>query len=463
MSLTSALNAAKSGLSLSAARAEITSRNVANADTPGYVRKLDKAVTGLGGTVSIAKIDRQVDSMLNTLDRAGLSAMAAASARAEGMAAYTDVLGQPDAEGSPSYYLAALQASLVTLAGNPGGQVAQDATVTAARALTENLHGLTATLADVRAEVETAIRLDVADLNGALQIVAQLNRQISRSDSGMATADQQDKLDQALDTIAGLMDVKVSRDARGNTQIHSAGGTELLVGDQVMAVRYDAAAGTLYAGDQNITPGGGNRGFSEGSLAGLFDLRNTVLPGWSADLDTIAAGLVEATGRLAELAPGSGLGLFTDAGQPYAETARAGLAARIRINAAVDPEQGGTVSLLQNGGDPATPSGDLQHILALQAALRDPAQVAGSDGVTGFANQVSGTVTRQHSMRADAEAAQSRVTAAASTISAARSNMQSVDVDEEMQSLLAIQQAYSANARIISTVSGMLDDLIAAV
>lgn len=463
MSLTSALNAAKSGLAATSTRAEITSRNIANAETDGYVRKLGQAVTGLGGTVSIAKIDRQVDSMLNALDRAGISSMASASARADGMAAYTDVLGQPNAEGSPAYYLGALQASLVTLSADPSSRTAQNASVLAAKALTGNLHGLSGAIAEVQSEVEASIKLDVADLNTALQTVAGLNRQISRSDTGAATADQMDRLDRALDVIAGFMDVQIARDARGNTTVHTAGGTELVIGDQAVPVRYDAAAGTLSAGGQDITPGQVNRGFSEGSLAGLFDLRNNVLPGWSAELDTVAAGLVEASGRLAELAPGSGLGLFTDAGLVYDDANRKGLAARIQVNAAVDPDLGGDAGLLQSGGDPTRPIGDLSLIAGLQSALRDKPQISGAGSALGLSEYITSVVAGQHGQRADAEAAQSRVAAAASTISASRSNIQSVDVDEELQSLLAIQQAYSANARIISVVSGMLDDLIAAV
>jgi flagellar hook-associated protein 1 FlgK len=45
------------------------------------------------------------------------------------------------------------------------------------------------------------------------------------------------------------------------------------------------------------------------------------------------------------------------------------------------------------------------------------------------------------------------------TLVEADAQLSAVDLDYELQSLLAIEQAYTANARVIQTVSDMLDTL----
>lgn len=45
----------------------------------------------------------------------------------------------------------------------------------------------------------------------------------------------------------------------------------------------------------------------------------------------------------------------------------------------------------------------------------------------------------------------------------ARRNAEGVNIDDEMQYLMLIEQSYAANSKILTTVSQMIDTLIAAV
>lgn len=466
MSLNSALSVAKSALGTTATRAEIVSRNISNSDTPGYVRKTVQTETLQSGGVKVASIDRRVDQMLNRLDRSNISDLAHQRQLVDGMTAYTDILGQPNDETSPAAYLSQFNTDLAALAISPNSSAAQQSALASAKALAENLNAMSSVLDGVASEVNASIALDVGDLNAALNEVANINLAVLQSpDGSMELSNQQDRLDRALDTIAGIMDVKITTDGRGMTQIHSSGGTELLVNNKAATIGFDMVGGTLRAGEIEITPGATTRGFASGSLAGLFEMRDRTLPAWQADLDTIAGGLVEGTGRLAELTPDSGIGLFTDAGNAYDPEARAGLAARIAINEVADPARGGEVAVLHSGGDPARLSGDTSVIDGMLDAINTPVQVDVADGSaqSPLVSLVPSIVARQQSERVNAETGYERQSVSASITSSSRSNMQGVDVDEELQNLLAIQQAYAANAKIVSTASEMIDSLIAAV
>lgn len=466
MSLNSALSVAKSALGTTATRAEIVSRNISNSDTPGYVRKTVQTETQQSGGVKVASIDRRVDQMLNRIDRSNISDLSYQRQLVDGMTAYTDILGQPSDETSPAAYLSRFNTDLAALAISPNSSAAQQSALASAKALAANLNAMSGVLDGVASEVNASISLDVSDMNAALNEVANINLAILQSPSGsMELVNQQDRLDQALDTIAGIMDVKITTDSRGMTTIHSSGGTELLVNNKPSVISFDRVTGTLSAGDIDITPGSNVRGFSSGSLAGLFFMRDQTLPAWQSDLDTIAAGLVEGSGRLAELSPGSGLGLFTDGGNPYDAAAQTGLAKRITINALADPAQGGEVSVLHSGGDPTRLSGDTTVIDGILDAINTPVQVTVADGSaqSPLTSLVPSIVARQQSERVNAETGYERQSVSASITSSSRSNMQGVDVDEELQNLLAIQQAYAANAKIVTTASQMIDSLIAAV
>lgn len=72
-------------------------------------------------------------------------------------------------------------------------------------------------------------------------------------------------------------------------------------------------------------------------------------------------------------------------------------------------------------------------------------------------------VSTHQSLRADAEAATATTQAAGETISASRANFEGVNIDDEMQKLLLVEQSYAANARVMTAISEMMDELINAV
>src|SRR5438270_495050 len=61
-----AIGLALSGLDVTRARIDTLTRNITNAQTPGYTKKVDVATTGLLGQVQLGSVTRSVDNALLT-------------------------------------------------------------------------------------------------------------------------------------------------------------------------------------------------------------------------------------------------------------------------------------------------------------------------------------------------------------------------------------------------------------
>lgn len=463
MSLTSALGAAKAGLGTESTRANLIARNISNADTKGYSRKSADVVTLSGGGSTVVSIERQVDSMLNKLDRTSQSKLAMQQTMADGMRAYTDHLGQPNDESSPAAAMARLKGAFVALSMGVSDLSAQIATVTAARELAGGLQTLSHVVSDVSDEVEMNIRYDVSELNTSLYDIAKLNGKLLSEPPGTeARTDLEDQMDILLDKVSGIIDVQIVTSNRGVVSVLTSGGVELVSDRDVNDVVYDSVTGKLSAGDQQMTPGTGDRSFSSGSLSGLFQLKNNVLPEWQGQLDTMAAALVEGFERVAPI--NGGAGLFTDAGGAFDPAAIDGLAGRIAINAAVDPDIGGDPRLLQSGGDATRPAGDSTLIDAMVRLFEQPTEITGRafGESPGLIKMASGIVAAQQKDRSLAETAVATTTSTANTINASRENLRGVSVDDELQKLLVIEQSYAANSKVLTSVMAMVDSLLQA-
>ncbi|WP_374434206.1 flagellar hook-associated protein FlgK [Tabrizicola sp.] len=463
MSLSSALHIASSGLTVASLQTEVASRNIASANTPGFTRKNAETVTAATGEVRVGSVERSVDALLVRLERSGRSRLAAATTRADGIAAYAAHLGQPEDGYSPAATVEKLRTALVTLSAFPSQDAAQLRVISSAKDVTRNLSSLDASLKTVTREVDMNLRYDVASANEVMQQLAALNRTATSPMEAVAKSQLADRVSGLVDRLSEYMDIQTVTTTAGIISVYTSAGTELVVDDQTFDLAFDAATGRLSAGDVDLTPGATRRGLSGGSLAGLIDLRSTVLPQFGDQLDGLAAALIDGF-QTANPMP-DGRGLFTDAGAAYSPLQQKGLAARIAVNETLDPDLGGDPGGLQSGGTAGVPTGDSSRIDAMLSAFLQPVTVATGGLGTGLTlgALAPAVVGGQQAVRADAEAASETSRAASETVASARSNFEGVNIDDEMQKLLLVQRSYAANAKVLSAVTTMLDALLSAV
>src|SRR5215207_5253982 len=104
MSLSQALNSAMSGLRTNQIALGLVSSNVANAETPGYIKKTSNqvAVTSgeFGSSVRVAGINRELDQYLQRQLRTETSGAAYATLRADVLDHLQSIYGTPGSAGT---------------------------------------------------------------------------------------------------------------------------------------------------------------------------------------------------------------------------------------------------------------------------------------------------------------------------------------------------------------------------
>lgn len=472
MSLTGALNTASSGLRTTQTLSSVTADNVSNALTPGYTRRSATVVSiGAGQTgASIGEIRREVDASLQRMSRLETGKMARYQALSEGLQSYTAYLGQPGDGTSTADKFTAFQNSLTTLVNLPSSGGAQSGAVLAAEELAYAVRGAANTLSTTLSEVDMEIRYEVADVNQALYQLRDLNgRRLDFVPGTTAAAEFGAEVDSLLDQISGIIDTRVAVSSSGSISVYTIGGAALLEGQHVQDITFDAGDGTLMAGQQDITPQkDGVRGLQHGSLVGLSELKRRVIPQFNAQLDQYAQGLIQTFENAdASLTPGQP-GLFTDNGTAFNAASLQGLAGRIQINEQISFSGGAETWRIRDGLGASTPgpAADPAQIAAFVAALNTPMGASVETGIPSFVTLqdfAAEMVSSQATERVRAENNFGAASSVAEVVNAARQNAEGVNIDDEMQRLLLIEQSFAANSRVLTTVTSMIDTLIAAV
>jgi flagellar hook-associated protein 1 FlgK len=182
---------------------------------------------------------------------------------------------------------------------------------------------------------------------------------------------------------------------------------------------------------------------------------------------------LSATSTVTSLASGSPqLQLFVDGTQPITGVLTAGgsqttgLAGRISVNAALVAAPSDLVAYAPNtaSGDATRPNFMLNQMTSATLTY-SPATGLGSAGTpfSGTLTQYMSQVVSQQALAANAATNMQQGQDTVVTSLQQRLNTQSgVSIDTEMSNLIALQNAYSANARVMSTVQQMMTTLLQA-
>lgn len=311
MSLFGALNTSLTGLHANQAALEVVSRNVANASTPGYTRKIapreNALVDGQGQGVRQLPIKRDVDIRLQQNLRSEESRSARLSTVADFLTRVDEMFGRPDQETSLSYTVNKFAIGMGELADNPENAGVRKAVVAQADMLARQLNQISNSIQDMRSETERGLADAVTEVNDALKAIETLNREIANRQSGnLTTADLEDRRDMHLQTIAANMDIRYIERGDGALTVFSTSG-HVLVNERAAQLSFDGrnnlTADNAYDADDLergvgtltlISPGGSRVDLlkdgppRQGKIAAYLELRDERLPEAQAQLDEIA-------------------------------------------------------------------------------------------------------------------------------------------------------------------------------
>ncbi|NRP13149.1 Flagellar hook-associated protein 1 [Aliiroseovarius sp. xm-m-379] len=483
MSITSTMHNALSGLSAQSRAASLVSSNVANAMTEGYApRSLELSSRTLGGTgsgVFVEGVTRHTDEVLLGDRRLTDAAVGYDSTTSAFLKSLEMALGTPDDPGSLSGRIAKLDAALVEAAAQPGSEARLSAVVDAANNVATHLNNVSDKVQEQRLEADQNIALQVEKLNTGLKQVETLNAKIQQARTqGVDPSGLMDIRQKTIDEMSSILPLKQLPRENGKVALVTTGGAIVLEGKaaqfefstvNLIVPEMTQASGALSGLTMNGQPlrtSGDRSPIAGGSLAAEFEVRDELAVDAQQRLDGFARDLMErfedpavdATRAVGDP------GLFTDNGNALDLATELGLSARISLHAAVDPTQGGAVWRIRDGlGAVAQGEAGNATLINELADAMGRAKAPTSGGFLGAARSSAGLAADMLSIvGADLKEAEAQY-----SFSSAQNNSlkqmelsKGVDTDAEMQKLMMIEQAYAANARVITAADEMIQALL---
>lgn len=319
MSLGDALAIAMAGLRVNQATISLVSSNVANAETPGYVRKtVNQSAVNAGETgtsVKVVGVDRQLDDYILAQLRTETSGGAYASLRSDFLKQLQGLFGDPNSTGTLEDSYNGLTTALQALATSPDSTSARIAVLNAAQAISSNLNSTSNGIQTLRAGCETGIADAVTTANNLMQQIANINTHIQANPLGgtstdAATSAMLDQRDQAINQLSQLMDIRVVTNGANQVTVFTGSGVQL-VGMEAATLSFNAQGtvspttvwnpntaisdlGSIRVGYANGSSSDLTSSLKSGKLAAYVELRDKTLVQAQTQLDQFAASLSSA-------------------------------------------------------------------------------------------------------------------------------------------------------------------------
>lgn len=576
------LETARSGLTAAQLGLNVTSDNVANADTTGYSRKALNAVaksadTGqyqiapttaaVGQGVSIKSVYQIRNSFLDVNYRTQNAQYNLYSGMESQLTSVEDYFTEIGGNTATTNQLTGLSGQLDSLIGDITDYENSPTDASISQTVESGADLLTQSIRSEATELSNTVNSEIQDLNiivnggtgdtsngandgGINQIIAniqQLNTQISayESGTGQEASDLRDTRNNMLDQLSGYLDISATEQSNGMVSVQLSGSGDYLVDAQNNANKFalytDTASGyttlewkgvTTDVNGKDVT---GETGVTTPTgvaqvQGGLVKAYLNVIDGDGSGSDDVAdgksgsVGLVYMMQKLESFAAGL-YNTLNNAGGAAFDTSSTPTSDTLFLTYAGDTDTTGTITAVSPEGDSSgtltavtsgttvtglmkvassirvsdawsgTPSLFLSNYTGTDStayfenyvnALDDKTGTVKTPNLTGVAVSgasagVGGTVaytrtsnTYNGSLSSFADTFSSDLANAVSNASTKadwsktnvdnieneRESVSSVSTDDEAVNIIKYQQAYNANARVITTIDEMLDKLI---
>jgi flagellar hook-associated protein 1 FlgK len=455
-SLFSSLTSAARALDAQRFGLDVTGQNIANVNTPGYTRRtIDMAAVPpesnrtAGRGVDVVAVRAARDLLIERRLQQELPSERREAAVADVLSVVEVALGKPgeSIDGAFDRFFDAFAA----LSQNPSSPVARQEVLLQAESLADAFHDMEERIALAQRDTDLQVSSAVQDVNELTARIAKLNDTIGRTgESAGGILHLQDEQSVLVRQLSEIVDVDVLQRADGGVDITIGNGRALVIGKNQYAI-----ASSVVAGVSHIFSAAGVDITSEigaGKVGGLIHARDVLLPGYRANLDTLAHEFVTQVNTLHAAGVGAdggtGRNLFTFS---PAIVGTAGAASAIAVDAAVAAD----TDLVAAAG-PGAPVGDNATARGL-AALRHTRVFGGSATLHDTWGQLVYRVGRDTQAARNEQKSREEIV---DQVDALRDQVSGVSLDEEAVNLLKYQKAYEANARFFRAIDTTLDTLL---
>jgi flagellar hook-associated protein 1 FlgK len=430
---------------------DVTGQNIANANTEGYTRQrvdmqsqtgsisatMYAKTDGIGTGVAVNNVTRIRDEYLESRGRMEHGNNAYLAQQSSGYSTVENAFAEPN-DTALQAQLGQMWDSWADVANNPKDAAARSALIEQSTTVASQFNDLHSSFAGQWGNDRRELIAYANDVNTTAAAVAQLNDSIVKATAtGLTVNELQDRRDVAVMHLSELTGATAT--PRPNGAVDVQVGTSTLVSE--FTTRNVAVTGAQRLEDQGTDPMTLRWADSQqaitagGTIGAIADEMSTVIPGVSAQLDTVAKNLadtVNAAHSAGFSADGStGLNFF--AGNSAA-TLKVAVTdpAKVAYAATTATLDHSVADQLAGSGTSGTgPDADYQVLIG---------QLGVAAGASSRRSDIQSTITQQ----ADAD----------------RESTSGVNLDEEMTRLLTYQRGYEAASRVLTTVDSMLDQLI---
>jgi flagellar hook-associated protein 1 len=304
MSLFGIMQLSSNALNVATLGLHVTSNNLANANTPGYVRQrliqaeaptFRKGNLVLGMGVVAVGIQQVADRFLSERLRGAASDLAGSEALADVYNQLEPLINELG-EGDLSTQLTSFFGAIHDVLNQPESVSVRNVAVQKAQGLADAFGRLDDVVRRLHESIDQQIASAADDINELVAQIAKLNVQIVDVEGGTVSHSDatalRDERSQALAKLSELIDIRSIEQPTGDVTVYSGGDYLVMLG----ASRSVEVATTVTDGlqvsqiqiadtDAPVTGGGGR-------IGGLVAARDTVLRGFLEGLDELAGALI---------------------------------------------------------------------------------------------------------------------------------------------------------------------------
>ncbi len=304
MTLFSSIQIANNALIAAQLGLQVTANNVANANTPGYIRqnlilqpgptqRYGGLLLGLG--VDVAAVVQQTDRFLEERVRNAASDLANSEAQDNTYVQLESLIGElSDTDLSTS--LSNFFNSIHDILNQPDSASVRNLAVLQGRTLAEDLSRLDGRVREIRNDVNEQIGASADRINSLLGKVADLNLQIAIAEGGNSLASDavglRDQRSTTLAELASIIDIQAVEQETGDVTVFSGGDYLVFQATFREVTTVINPRGDLNAYEIRLKETDAPISSSSGQLAGLVSSRDSILTGFLDQLDSFTKNMM---------------------------------------------------------------------------------------------------------------------------------------------------------------------------
>jgi flagellar hook-associated protein 1 FlgK len=496
---TAGMDIGLTGLQAAQNAINVTGQNITNINTPGYARQrvnletgfavqIDTLQFGLG--VNVKQVQSIRDRFLDMQLTQTITRQFGTKTRYEGVENVASLFVE-NGESGLEVELQRFFQAFEELAARPENDAVRTNVITRAQTMIAGLQSRYNLIEDKRSQANRSVTSIVNEVNTIAAQIAKLNQQIANEVPKGSDNNSRDQRQALVDKLAELVGIQCHEDIQGRLTITVENGMPIVTGNSavtMMANNVDANGNyivELKIGS-SVPDGPWNyeevtKNIKNGTLGGMIDLRDNILPGYLEKLDQLAAGVVLQVNQIHRTGAGidgpppttgedffvaiggndpSGLPIGINNLNQYK-----GMVSRLGINGLIlnDPK------LIASGVDPLLfpgTAGPGNNETALKLAALQNADNTVDANNSGIGNSgpfsifISSVANKVGNEALSYKATSNTDENIRVALETQRDRLSAVDFDEEATNLIVFQRSYQACSRFISVINQLTDQLV---